>query len=67
TACPEVPVEVLDPRHTWSDKQAYDAAAARLAGMFHENFHKYGRNLPPAVAASGPQPDLAPVAQSASR
>ncbi len=54
TSCPEVPVDVLDPRLTWSDPQAYDAAAARLAAMFQENFRKFADNLPAEVAASGP-------------
>jgi phosphoenolpyruvate carboxykinase (ATP) len=32
--CPGVPPEVLQPRSTWSDPQAYDAAARRLVEMF---------------------------------
>merc|ERR1711865_410845 len=32
---------VLSPREAWEDKDAYDAAAAKLAGMFKENFGKY--------------------------
>lgn len=37
-SCPGVPAEILDPRHTWSDKAAYDRAAARLRDMFRANF-----------------------------
>ncbi|TCL01104.1 phosphoenolpyruvate carboxykinase (ATP) [Shimia isoporae] len=44
----EVPVSVpgvddslLDPRSTWDDKDAYDAQAAKLVGMFADNFEQY--------------------------
>ncbi|MBO9400054.1 phosphoenolpyruvate carboxykinase [Shimia sp. R9_3] len=44
----EVPVSVpgvddslLDPRGTWADKDAYDAQAAKLVGMFADNFEQY--------------------------
>merc|ERR1712086_1134245 len=32
---------VLNPRESWSDKAAYDAAATKLSGMFKANFVKY--------------------------
>ncbi len=40
-SCPNVPNEVLDPRNTWSDKEAYDKAAKDLAARFIKNFEKY--------------------------
>jgi phosphoenolpyruvate carboxykinase (ATP) len=42
TTVPDVPSEVLDPRATWPDPDAYDKQAAKLSGMFRENFGKFG-------------------------
>lgn len=39
--CPNVPDEVLNPRDTWSNKEAYDAQAQKLAQLFVQNFAKY--------------------------
>lgn len=38
---PGVEARLLDPRETWDDKAAYDAQAARLVGMFSDNFAQY--------------------------
>ena len=38
TSCPGVPSELLNPRGTWSDPEAYDAAALKLRDMFRDNF-----------------------------
>jgi phosphoenolpyruvate carboxykinase (ATP) len=54
-SCPDVPAAVLRPRDTWADPSAYDAAAARLAGMFAENFQAFAAGVTPAVAAAGPR------------
>merc|ERR1711939_520993 len=32
---------VLNPYEAWQDKDAFDAASRKLAGMFVENFSKY--------------------------
>ncbi|HSJ30214.1 MAG TPA: phosphoenolpyruvate carboxykinase [Longimicrobiales bacterium] len=52
---PGVPDEVLDPRSTWSDPAAYDTAAAKLAGMFRDNFGKFAEGVSEAVRNAGPR------------
>jgi len=54
-ACPDVPDTFLDPRGTWADVAAYDASAARLAGMFEENFAGYAEGVAPEIRAAGPR------------
>lgn len=39
--CEGVPSDVLDPRLTWADKDAYDAKAAELKAMFDANSAKF--------------------------
>ncbi len=41
-SCPEVPSEILNPRNTWEDKEAYDRAAEKLRAMFQKNFEDKG-------------------------
>lgn len=53
--CPDVPADVLNPRHTWDNKDAYDAQARKLAGMFVENFRAFADQVPAEVRAAGPQ------------
>ena len=36
-----VPELLLDPRRTWSDKEAFDAQAQKLVKMFADNFEQY--------------------------
>ena len=54
SACPGVPADVLKPRATWRSFADYDAAAARLAQMFRENFKKFEAEVSADVLAAGP-------------
>jgi phosphoenolpyruvate carboxykinase (ATP) len=52
---PDVPLDVLDPRDTWADQDAYDQQAKKLAGMFKENFAKFEKFVPESVTHAGPR------------
>jgi phosphoenolpyruvate carboxykinase (ATP) len=52
---PGVPAELLDPRATWADPEAYDRQARKLAHLFQENFAKYADGVPEAVRKAGPK------------
>ena len=54
-SCPDVPPEVLNPRSTWADGDAYDAQARKLAGMFAENFKKFEERVSEGVKMAGPK------------
>lgn len=49
---PGVDTRLLTPRDTWADAEAYDLQAAHLAGLFRQNFEKFGNA---ADAAPGPR------------
>ncbi|MDB4905743.1 MAG: pckA [Gemmatimonadetes bacterium] len=55
TSISGVPAEVLKPRGTWSDGAAYDTQAQKLAGMFRENFKRFGDFASDSVKAAGPK------------
>ena len=50
-----VPSEILQPRKTWSDGDAYDARAAKLAEMFIDNFKQFEADVSDEVKAAAPQ------------
>ena len=54
TECPNVPSEILWPRNTWMNQDAYDTTAKKLADLFHKNFEKYADGVSKEVQAAGP-------------
>ena len=56
TACPGVPSELLDPKRTWADPEAYDEAADKLARMFEANVEARHPDMAESVKAAGPHP-----------
>lgn len=53
-SCPGVPAEILNPRNTWEDKEAYDAKALELAEAFRKNFAKFEEFASDEIMAGGP-------------
>ena len=53
-SCPNVPDEVLNPKQTWDDTDAYDKKANELAKSFHENFEKFSDYADDEIMAGSP-------------
>jgi phosphoenolpyruvate carboxykinase (ATP) len=53
--CPGVPQEILDPRNTWKNKDAYDQQAEKLARQFNDNFNKFKDGVGPEILAAAPR------------
>lgn len=55
TSCPNVPSELLTPKNTWADGDAYDAQAGKLAQLFTQNFEQYKEGSSEAIINAGPK------------
>ena len=52
--CAGVPSEILNPRTTWTDKDAYDGKAQFLANSFMKNFEKFAAFASDEIMAGAP-------------
>ena len=59
TSCPNVPDELLNPRNTWTDKDAYDKKANELAQAFVENFAKFEDKANNEILEAAPKIEVA--------
>jgi phosphoenolpyruvate carboxykinase (ATP) len=53
--CPGVPNELLDPRQTWQNKEAYDLKANELAQRFIRNFTQFEAQSSEAILSAAPK------------
>ena len=54
-SCTGVPVEILNPRNTWKDKDAYDIQANNLAASFVKNFAQYASAANSEIMSAAPK------------
>jgi len=52
--CHGVPPEILDPKNTWADKEAYDVKAHELVGLFRKNFNQFSSEVSEDILKGGP-------------
>lgn len=55
STCPNVPDELLNPRNTWEDANAYDKKANHLANLFIENFKSYEAGVSQEIIDAAPK------------
>ena len=54
-SCPDVPDDILNPRNTWKDANAYDQRANGLANSFIENFDQYADQANEEILEAAPR------------
>ena len=64
TQCPAVPCEILIPKKTWADKDAFETTAGKLVGLFRDNFRAYEEGVGKAVRSAGPIVQAADVSMN---
>lgn len=52
--CPEVSSDILLPRNTWNDPEAYDKEAKKLGNLFKKNFETYKEESSDEIIKAGP-------------
>ncbi|WKN43997.1 phosphoenolpyruvate carboxykinase (ATP) [Tunicatimonas pelagia] len=54
-SCPGVPSEILIPKDSWQDKDAFDTTKEKLVGLFQDNFKSFEASVNSEIVAAGPK------------
>lgn len=54
-SCQGVPSDILEPRNSWKDKEAFDQTAVSLANSFIKNFEQYASAANEEILAAAPR------------
>ena len=57
-SCTGVPTEILEPRNSWADKNAFSQTAQSLAASFIKNFEQYASAANPEIMAAAPRVEV---------
>lgn len=55
TTCPNVPAELLLPKNTWEDKEAYEKTKEKLVKLFQHNFTTFEKEVNDEIMKAGPK------------
>lgn len=58
TSCPDVPQEILNPKNTWKDKNAFNETLNKLAGQFVKNFEQYASGTSQDILQAAPKVEV---------
>lgn len=58
TECPGVNPEILIPKNTWNDTEAYDKQARKLGDLFIKNFEKFRDECSEEIISAGPKTEV---------
>ena len=54
-SCPGVPSEILFPKETWEDKEAFNREKVKLVKLFQDNFEEFKASVNPEIISAGPK------------
>ena len=54
-SCAGVPIDILNPAESWSDKNAYEKTIQDLVSQFKNNMKRYEDSTPQKVLLAGPK------------
>ncbi len=54
-SCGELPVEILNPKNTWADQNAFQQTAVKLAKLFQNNFRQFEAESSDDICNAGPK------------